>query len=146
MSPLSVSTQGLLDQGSLPTLAIASHGFLTTGGITPVTTAGPHRSGGTGYRAKTISRELRDKERAARKAARKVRTRVVAALQDEPWFAGNEKAALAYLKTGIESEIVPQFIEDGYGRALMDAAIVYLIRQAALQFEQDEDFLLLASN
>jgi len=80
VTSLSLASQGLLDRGSLATLAIASLGHLvtTTGATeTAVTTAGPARSFGTQYRAKTLSREARERERD------KARKRIVRAFKDE---------------------------------------------------------------
>jgi hypothetical protein len=123
--------------------AFQNNAFQIDGVVPPVTTAG--RSYGSQYRAKTISRELREKERAARKAGRKLRTRVVAAMQDEPWFQRNQVVALDYVTKEIQTEFVPQFIEDGTGQRLMDAAIAYLIREARARAEwDDDDFLLLS--
>jgi hypothetical protein len=121
-------------------------GGLEAPAVPAITTAGPHRGFGTQYRAKTISRERREEERAAKRAAKKVRTRVVAALRKQDWFDDPElaKAAVNYVDEAVSTTFMPQFIEDGVGDIIMDAAIRFLIREAfRIAAEQDDDDLLL---
>lgn len=120
---------------------------------TPVTTAGPARSFGTQYRHMTVSRELREKERKARKAARKLRERVTAEIKTQDWYADPEAATAAtdFLKTEIAETYEPQFLDAGEReRSITDAMIRHLMHRAYLRaimaaIEDDEDLLLLAA-
>lgn len=105
MTSLSLASQGLLDRGSLASLAIASLGHLvtTTGGTTDtaVTTAGPARSFGTQYRAKTLSREARERERA------KARKRIVRSLEAEG--VTTTPGLNSLIEAGLEDAIMADF-------------------------------------
>lgn len=122
--------------------------------VTPITTAGGYRPAATQYRAKTISRELREQEREAKRqariAAKELQERVRAELRKEAWFNNPELAreAMTFVKAEIAEQYVPRFITDGAGIELTAAAFATLMREAiAFAIErEDEDFLLLANN
>ena len=104
MTSLSLASQGLLDRGSLATLAIASLGHLAGGAAvatSPVTTAGPARSFGTQYRAKTLSREARERERD------KARRRIIRDVEAEGYAATPGLTSL--IDTELEDALLADF-------------------------------------
>lgn len=112
--------------------AFQNNAFQIDGAVvdTPVTTAG--RSYGTQYRAKTISRELREKERAERRAQR--------IAEHE---ARNAAFALPPEITAL-LDITPWATEPP--KPLDPAVSETLLAFARVAEAEDEDFLLLANN
>lgn len=97
---------------------------------TPVTTAG--RSFGTQYREKTISRELREKERAERRARRRAE------------YAEREAARALPIEITALLDLTPWATEPP--KPLDPAVSETLLAFARVAEAEDEDFLLLANN
>jgi hypothetical protein len=112
--------------------AFQSSAFQTEGAVveTPVTTAG--RSFGTQYREKTISRELREKERAERRAQRRAE------------YAEREAARALPVEITALLEVTPWAAEPA--KPIDPEILVTLDAFARVSAAEDEDFLLLANN
>ena len=112
--------------------AFQSSAFQTDGAVveTPVTTAG--RSFGTQYREKTISRELREKERAERRAQRRAE------------YAEREAARALPVEITAQLQVAQWLPEPP--KPIDPEILVTLDAFARVSAAEDEDFLLLANN
>lgn len=107
--------------------------------VVPVTTAGGRRSSATQYRAKTLSRELREKERDAKRRARELHRLAMVALKAEGVTKEiGVKWTRRLIDEAIEEQPKPEAVSGPELQPAVNAIVAWIVARA-LERENDEE-------